>query len=484
MSSWRDRAKTWLKDQAMRYTMDDWMSWFNFGGYSYPLSGNGIQQTLTGETVEAANGTFGSNAALLFGSNPVVFACEALRANVFAQIRFQWQLMISGRPNMLFGTEALEILERPWANGTTQDLLLRMITDADIGGACYQTLGNDLNMRREIIRLRPDWVDVVMEPRLINGAQAGWRKLGYAYYEGGRNSGNDPVILTLQEVSAFVPMIDPLHNWRGMSWLTPVIREVQSDAQMTTHKQKFFENGASPSMIIHFPVGVKPDQIKEMRKILEPEHAGVDNAYKRLYIGGGADATVVGANFQETTFKEVQGAGETRIAAAAGTPPTLVGLSEGMQGSSLNAGNYSQARRRFADITEHPLWQNVAGSLAILVGPPPPPRSAKIDLGPKDTGVVRLWYDPRDIAFLREDEKDNAEIISSQAQTMRALLDSGFEWNSVVQAVMSEDWGVLKHTGLFSVQLQPPGTVLKDQNTNGNTPTPKPGGKPAVTSGN
>jgi hypothetical protein len=258
---------------------------------------------------------------------------------------------------------------------------------------------------------------------------------------------------------------------------------------MTTHRQKFFENGATPNMIIHFPVGVKGDQIKEFKKIMEPEHGGIDNAYKRLYIGGGADATVVGANFQETTFKEVQGGGESRIAAAAGTPSVLVGLSEGMQGSSLNAGNYAQARRRMADITAHPLWQKAAGSLSILTGPTPPPRASQFDLGAKDTAGVRLWYDTRDLAFVREDELDTADIRMKDAQTMRTLLDAGFTPESVIAAMEAEDFSILKHSGLYSVQLQPPGTTFTNQTgtgtppANGTKPTngTKPPAKPITT---
>ena len=447
------------------------------------------QQTLTGETIEPSDGSFEAHARSSFTYNPVVFACESLRTHVFSAIRFQWQLVINGRQDMLFGNEQLEILERPWFGGTTQDLLQRIITDADLCGTSYLTTGRDLNLRREIIRLRPDWVDVIMEPLMIRGAQAGWRKLGWAYWEGGRNSGNDPVVFgvgdldTTPDVATFTPMIDPLANWRGMSWLTPVIREVQADGLMVMHRRKFFENGATPNMIVSYPVGVKAAQIKEFKKLMEPEHAGVENAYKRLYLGGGADATVVGVDMQKTDFKQIQGGGETRIAAAAGTPVVLVGLSEGLQGSSLNSGNYQQARRRMADITAHPLWQNIAGSLAVLLGDPPPPRSAKVDLGAKDTGAVRLWYDARDVPFLREDEKDAAEIRGSDAATMRQLLDAGFEPKSVVAALLAEDFGLLKHTGLFSVQLQPPGTVLDQKPAiNGNGPNGSPptnGKKPA-----
>jgi hypothetical protein len=107
-----------------------------------------------------------------------------------------------------------------------------------------------------------------------------------------------------------------------------------------------------------------------------------------------------------------QGAGESRIAAAAGVHPTIVGLSEGLQGSSLNSGNFGAARRLVADRTMSWLWRNAAGSLEILV---PPPAGAS------------LWYDASGIPFLREDRKDAAEIQQIKAATIRQLVDAGYE---------------------------------------------------------
>jgi hypothetical protein len=139
----------------------------------------------------------------------------------------------------------------------------------------------------------------------------------------------------------------------------------------------------------------------------------------------------------------VQSAGETRIAAAARTPPVMVGLSEGLQGSALNSGNYQAARRMFADGTMRPLWRKAAGSLERIVAPP---RSAS-----------RLWYDDRDIAFLKEDLKERAEVMLTRAQSARQLVDAGFRPDSVIAALEAEDLSLLEHSGLFSVQLQAAG---------------------------
>ena len=147
---------------------------------------------------------------------------------------------------------------------------------------------------------------------------------------------------------------------------------------------------------------------------------------------------------KDIDFKSVRGGGETRIAAAAGVPPVIVGLSEGLAAATYS--NYGQARRRLADGTAHPLWQNMAGSFERLVPPP--------------DGASRLWYDANDVPFLREDEKDAAEIQQVRAATIASLISSGFYPESAVSAVEANDFiGLLQHTGLTSVQLQKPGTT-------------------------
>jgi hypothetical protein len=187
--------------------------------------------------------------------------------------------------------------------------------------------------------------------------------------------------------------------------------------------------------------------------------------HNTLYTAGGADVTVIGSDFKQMDFKATQGAGETRIAAAAGVGAILANLSEGMQGSSLNAGNYQAAKRRFADGTMRPLWRNAAASLAVLLKPPP------------GGGQVRLTYDDRDIAFLREDQRDVAEIQAKEAQTMRTLTDAGWTPESVKAAIQNDgDWSQLVHSGLFSVQLQPPGTASTPPAAPAATPT-APGGQ-------
>lgn len=426
----------WRRRPGIRMSLDEYINLvnsFTFNGHLYQAP---FSQTIHGDR-ETIDVSFEGIVNGAYKANGVVFACMLTRRSIFTEARFKFRSVTSDRPGRLFGTQALQPLERPFPGGVTADLLARMIDDADLAGNWYGF--RDLD---EIVRLRPDWVDIALERRIVRGGQVGWRKRGYVYYEDG-DRGRSGVPMRLDEVAHFAPNPDPLASWRGMSWLTPVIREIQSDKQMVVHKSKFLENGATPNMVIKLPEMTKA-QFEEFKKQTDAIHKGAENAYKTMYLGGGADLTVVGADFKQLDFKQVQGASETRIAAAAGIHPVIVGLSEGLAGSSLNQGNFNAARRLTADKVIRPLWRNGAATLQQIV--PAPPGS-------------ELWYDERDVAFLRDDQRDIAEIQAKQSVAIRNLLDAGYTPDAAVQYVLANDLSALTgaHTGLFSVQLQPPG---------------------------
>jgi hypothetical protein len=442
-SLWRAMRGRPAAEERHIASLEDYVNSFQFGGSTFYPSG--VQQTMPGQGSERIPNDF-TGYATQAATNGVLSACLSVRQDVFSATRFQWQRLNNGRPSEMFGSTDLRLLEEPWVGGTTQDLLARVIQDADLAGNSYWAVEGG-----ELVRMRPDWVEIVLEPRRVRGGTLGWRRIGYLYSEGGPGVGADPVPFLPEEVAHFAPKPDPLATYRGMSWLTPVVRETRNDDLMSQHKRRFFENAATPNMVVTLSREIGPEAFEKFRSKMESAHKGVENAYKTLYLGGGADVTVVGSSFEQMDFSKVQGAGETRIAAAAGVPPVIVGLSEGLQAATYS--NYAQARRRFADGTIHPLWANVAGSFGRLLKPP------------GQSSSVRLWYDSRDVPFLREDRKDAAEIQGLQARTIRALVDAGYIPESVQRAVDAEDWALLEHTGLFSVQLQPPGTEASAQQT-------------------
>lgn len=409
---------------------------FNFGGRQY----FGIPTDIPNRT-ERIDPSFLGFANGAMKGNAVVFACMRARFSIFCQARFQFRRMTSGRPGDLFGTQELEPLETPWVNGTTGDLLTRMLIDADLAGNSYWTMRNG-----SLFRLRPDWVYIIRgEEDVPNGNPDAIEShiIGYVYWPGGpfgSASKDEMEFLLPEEVCHYAPIPDPETSWKGMSWITPLLREILGDNAATDHRNAFFSNGATLQTLFKYDPDLGVDEVRALKSLFEEQHTGVRNAYRSLHIGGGVDATVIGTDLKQIDFSSVTGRIETRIAAAAGVPPIIIPLSEGLQAATYS--NYAQAKRAYADTTLRYLWQNVAGSLAVLIKVPP--------------GAV-LWYDDRDIAFLREDRLEAAQVMQTNASTMQTLINSGWEPESAQAALLANgDWAMLRHSGLYSVQLQLP----------------------------
>lgn len=386
----------------------------------------------------------------------IVHACIARRMAIFSQARFQWIRYLNGAPGAPFGTPELALAESPWPGGKTIHLLARAELDASMAGNFWATTVDDRGRfghasrggpNRRIAHMRPDWVTCIIDAPSGNPNALDAKVVAISYKAPIANGKEAPEVLLLpDEVCHYAPEPDPVARWRGRSWLTPVITEIMADKAATKHKLKFFENAATPNVAVSLAKEITPEQFAKFVELMDKNHKGVNNAYKTLYTAGGADVTVIGADMKQLDFKATQGAGETRIASAAGIHPVLVGLSEGMQGSSLNAGNFNAARRLTADTTMRYLWKCFAASLQNLLEVP-------------SGDGAELWTDLREVSFLQEDMKDQAEIQAQQANALRSLTDAGYDPDAAVDFLATNDLTRLKgqHSGLFSVQLQPPG---------------------------
>jgi len=379
--------------------------------------------------------------ALRGQANPVVAAAIHARMLVFSEARFRWQPFVDGRPGDMFGNQELEVVESPWLHANTGDLLSRMLVDADLYGNSYWVRRRNVRGGDELVRLDPVRTLVLTGDvdDVSSGRPYGKRLVGYAVID---DQNEELAFFPAEEVAHFKPLPDPSHEFRGRTWLSTVLDDVDGDNMLSTYKHSFMRNSATPNLVVSFDPSVTKEAFETFTSKMDASHKGLDKAFKTLYLGGGADVKVVGANFDQLNLKAVQGAGETRIAAAAGVPASYLGISEGLAGSALNSGNYVAARRRFADGTIRPLWRSAAGALQSVLSLPDP--------------SVRLWYDDRDVAFLQEDVKDAADIKSVEALTIESLIRSGFTPESSVEAVTSGNYTALEHNGLFSVQLQPP----------------------------
>ena len=355
-----------------------------------------------------------------YATNGVVFACVLVRMMLLSEATFKFRTLTDKK---LYGTEDVRILEYPYPNGNTSEMVARIEQDVSMAGNAYWWKANRRPVgppaagggdHRVAGRDRPWWWHV----------QAGLGlRLGSAAGDGGGADGPTPqTFLTVDEVAHCRPIPDPLAKVRGMSWLTPVLKEVTADSGMTQYKQAYMDHG-TPIGAVRYAQKLRPDTVDAVQERVMAKYGGVANAWRPLILDQGADL-VAGSALKDLDFRAVQAGGETRICAAAGVPPVVIGLRDAEPGES-----YQTAMRRFGDLTARPLWRSMCAGLEKFVTMP-----AK---------GVQLWYDTSDIAALQAAETEKAQVTQVSAAATLTFVQAGFTRESVVSAVTAGDLSLL-----------------------------------------
>jgi HK97 family phage portal protein len=372
-----------------------------------------------------------------FLASPVVFAVIQARQKVFSEVRFVWRR--TGTDDT-WTSPGLRLLRTPWPGGTTTELLSRMELDASLSGNAYVVRASLVGGPDQLQVLPPDRVQVESDGRV---------KTGFLYWPDGVGNGK-PVPLLLQDVAHWAPVPHPHRNWVGAAWVDAVLPEIRNDIRMTQHQTKFFSNAATPNAFVKVEGTMTPEAKELLRGQLERRYSGVANAYKTLVMDQGADFKVVGADMMQMDFVNVQKSVEGRISSAGGVPPIVVAFKAGLDAATYS--NYAMAMRAFADHTIRPAWNSVAAALGQVVRAP---------------NGSELWFNDSQVAALRQDAKDVAEIKKIEATTIESYIRSGYTAETAIDAVMTGDLSRLEHTGLTSVQLLPPGEGVDAPQTTG-----------------
>ena len=268
----------------------------------------------------------------------------------------------------LFGTTDLAMLEYPWPNATAGELLARLEQDVSTAGNSYirkviPADGVGPAAGADAARLRDD---------RVRGAD---RRRGRIYRQPVGYSEDlaplgitdrRPAVLLRGRGGHYSPVPDPSACWRGMSWLTPVLREIGADNALTAYKTVHVQRGAMPGMVLKYSQRLSQPVVDRLKKRLDALYGGPENAGRTLVLDEGADVTVAGSTLEQLQYVSVQAAGETRILAAAQVPTEVVGI----EGPRSASGNYELAIRRFAD-----LWARPAVAYGVRVSAAPAART-------------------------------------------------------------------------------------------------------------
>ena len=370
----------------------------------------------------------------------VVAAAVLARQLLVSELRFVWRDTTAGATGGTFGSPALGMLAYPSPSLTRPQMLSTMEAHASYGGAAYVLRLDDGSLSL----LNPGHVYTVLGTNLesdnLAHLAADARVVGYIHDP---KRGTTPKLYAPSELAAWIPEPDPVCWWRGISWITSVLDEIATDRQASNHLSAFYTNAATPQMVYSFDASLTPEQVSDYASLLRDQTVGTANAYKSLIVGGGADVEVVGDRLAQLNYRDTQGGHESRIASRSRVPAAILGIREGMQGSALNSGNYTATRRLWADTWFSPYAASMCAAMERILPVP---------------GGAELTFDRSQVQFLQEDRADEANIMQAQSQTLRNLVDGGFDATSAVAALVAGDFSKLKHSGLYSVQMQAPGS--------------------------
>ena len=260
-------------------TLDEFLQFLNYGGSDYPI----ITQTLGGGKQQQILPTYSGLARGAFSRNGIVFACIVANMQLFSDVRFKFKPLRSYSQGDLFGTSDLSLLENPWPNATTRNLLMQMSFDSQLAGNAYfrrepAAAGADPRLRR----LNPEWVTIVLGTADPDGTvgDIDTEIIGYAYRPYGQGA---PQPLQLNEMVHYAPVPDAAFWFRGMSWLAPIVDEIRADNGMTDHRNKFMDNAATPNMVVKLNQDISPEAFERWVDLFEAGHKGSANAYRCLH---------------------------------------------------------------------------------------------------------------------------------------------------------------------------------------------------------
>ena len=403
-----------------------------FDGWDYVL-GHG------GSRPEQVDNDYRSIVDQVHRRHGVVAAAVAARNLLLSEIRPKWR----SPDGDLFGNAALRMLEQP-GGMTRPQFFATLGSDASYSGTAVVVARNE-----RVFRLPPDKTTFV----LGSDSEPAWngdvlhppfdaQTVAVVYRPSGTHG---PMhLFGPGEFAVWAPEPDPVYFWRGTSWVSAVMQDVLLDGQATDQTSRYFENGSIPSLVFLMDPTKTPDELAAYQQLVDEKHSGVRNRYKNLFLGGATDVKVLSGALDAGALSHIQGTYENRVAVRSRVPAPILGTKESLTGSSLNAGNYSAARRMMADGWFTPTAESLCAALQPLL--------------PAQPEGVELTYDAARILFLQEDEKDAADIAQINAVAIRQLVEAGFEPDSAVAAITTGDMSKLAHTGNVSVQLQPTGS--------------------------
>jgi HK97 family phage portal protein len=150
-------------------------------------------------------------------------------------------------------------------------------------------------------------------------------------------------------------LLDPLLPGAGLSPMQAILRETDSDDELTRFVKALLQNDATPRTGLKIPEGrhLSDDEANKLRRDWSQRYGGERRGSVGI-LWGGLEPVRIALGLDELEVEAVRNAFEARIAAVLRVPPIIaqlyVGLLHGREG------NYESTRRLWAEQTLIPAW--------------------------------------------------------------------------------------------------------------------------------
>lgn len=212
---------------------------------------------------------------------------------------------------------------------------------------------------------------------------------------------------------------NPYNKYRGQSPLKAIDGEIQIDFQSLCYNQKFFENDATPGLMLTTDKSLTQDQRDRLKDSFTKENRGTENAHKTKVLDNGIKPVQTGVNQKDMQFLEQKKYTEESILGAWRAPKALFNITE-----QLNYATFTGQMKIFWIYTIVPILRKVEEGLNYALIEPIDP-------------TIYFAFKLDNIPAFQEDFGD-------KVTTAKILFDMGFTSNEINQKLglgfEEEDW--------------------------------------------
>jgi len=296
-----------------------------------------------------------------YGLNALVYSCVRLLAQSVPEaplIAYQ-RLRDGEREPVAWDHPLQQLVRRPNELMTEYEMLELLEIHMDLAGRAFlwkQRANNGMPIA--LWPLRPDRVGPVYSTSDVDGERVlgGW---SYALPGSGER-----ILIAREDVVAF-NFPDPAGETGGMvEGLGPTMvlaREIAADNEATSFVGSLLANYAQPSMVIKTKIPINDEKTARVLKSAFMRQMGGAHRGEPALLDADTTIEKLSFNLSELEFPGLRANAETRVAAAYGVPPILVGLKAGLDRATYS--NMQQARSYFAQTTLRNRWRRYGDQL-------------------------------------------------------------------------------------------------------------------------